>query len=295
MALSNPRPLYGIHSVSPYSRTDGSFYGILKVLEGSSLNLAGSLVKLEGGSQPYPFAVESGAINAEIALKVGEYPDFLYTLFLGNAPSASGSSATGSVSTLTNKLGTSVMKATTGIASAGITPTTGAANLKFGKYVVKAASATTVDVYFSSDADMSRGTAGTYQDDLLKITATPLTVTASVPVSVPNFGVDLTGGSGTIGMTVGDTATFEVLPPSNKSMSVKIGGAADSFPEFGMICMAQKTGNKQMTELDVFRCKGSGMPLGLQAKAFGKTDIKVEAFYDSSQDGVFKERWIEET
>ena len=34
MALTAPRNIFGVHSVSPYSRTDGLFYGIIKVLKG---------------------------------------------------------------------------------------------------------------------------------------------------------------------------------------------------------------------------------------------------------------------
>ena len=32
MSLSDPRIVFGVHSVSPYSRTDGTFYGELGVL-----------------------------------------------------------------------------------------------------------------------------------------------------------------------------------------------------------------------------------------------------------------------
>ena len=70
MALSNPRIVFGVHSVSPYSRTTGEFYGILKVLGGSSLSLSGELLKLNGGSRKYPWAVEDGLITAEMTLKV---------------------------------------------------------------------------------------------------------------------------------------------------------------------------------------------------------------------------------
>lgn len=289
MALSQPRSIFGIHSVAPYSRTDGTSYGILKVLEDSSLQLQGKLVSLMGGSSKYPWAVEEGEINAQVSLKVSEYPDFLFTLFLGQSPTSSGVSATGSVSALVNKQGTSLMNATTGIASIAITASTGAANLKFGKYVVKVVSATTVDVYISSDADFARGSSAlSYQDDTLKITATALTITTTGGITViPNTGLQFVGGSGTIGMTTGDTATFSVLPPSTKSMTVNVGAVASVFPEFGMIAMAKKKGTGELFELDIYRCKGQGLPIGMAMNAFGKTDIKIDAFYDSAQDGVF--------
>jgi len=49
--------------------------------------------------------------------------------------------------------------------------------------------------------------------------------------------------------------TFEVKSPSTKSMTVKIGGTASTFPEFGCLAMAQKRGNGELVELDIFRCK----------------------------------------
>lgn len=296
MGLSNPRSVYGLHSVSPYSRTDGTFYGILKVLKGSSFSSSATNVELTGGSQKYPWAIETGTIKAEVDLKIAEYPDFLFELFLGQAPTAAGVSATGSISTPVNVKGTSLVAAATGVASLSITPTTGAGNLKFGRYVLKAASATTVDVYMATDLDNGRGTALTYQNDLLKITASPLTVTTGgVLTSVPNAGIDLVGGSGAIAFVVGDTAFFDVLPPSNKSMSVNIGAAEAVYPEFGLICMAQRTGDKRMFELDIYRAKGAGMPMPFAPNAWNEADIKLGVFYDATKNGIAKVTYIEET
>jgi hypothetical protein len=291
MGLSQPRQVFGVHSVSPYSRVTGEFYGIIKVLEGSTIALTGDLVKSTGGSNRFPWAVEEGLLSAEISLKVKEYPDFLFELLLGVAPTAGSAEASGNCSTLTNKKGSSTMHATTGIASAAV-KASAKADLKFGKYVVKVVSATTVDVYASTDVDFSRGTDKTYESDLLKITASALTIVAATATEIPGFGIELTGGSGTIGMTTGDTATFEVRPINTKSSSVIIGANADEFPEFGAIVMAAKRGNGEMFELDCYRCKGIGLPIALQANAFSEAEIKMEAFYDSTLNGVFKMRHV---
>ena len=71
-------------------------------------------------------------------------------------------------------------------------------------------------------------------------------------------------------------------------MEVTIGGSSDVFPEFGAIMMASQRGNGEMFEIDAFRCKGSGLPLGLQEKAFGESEVAVKAFYDSAKNGVAK-------
>lgn len=291
MALSDPRIIFGVHSVSPYSRTTGEFYGILRVLGGSSLSLSGELQKLNGGSNKFPWAVEDGNITAEMSLKIKEYPDFLFELFLGKAPTAAGADTAGTVSAVTDKYGTSVV-ASTGLASVSVIPSTGAADLKFGKYLVKAASATTIDVYASTNIDFARGTDADYESDLLKVTSSPLTITTGGNTDIASFGLRFVGGAGAIAFVTGDTATFEVKPPSSKSMSVLIGENSAVFPEFGAILMAKKRGNLEMFEVDAFRCKAVGLPIGFEENAFSEAEVKAEVFYDSAKNGIMSVRSI---
>lgn len=293
MALSTPRSFFGVHSVSPYSRTTGEFYGILKVLGGSSLALNGELIELQGGSSKYSWAVEDGRIDAELSLKTREYPSFLFTLFLGVTPTDGSAETSGNASAIANKYGTSVVNASTGITSVATVST--AADLKFGKYVIKAASSTTVDVYYSSDEDIKRGTDGTYQNDALKITSSALTVPSGSTVAIPNFGITLNGGSGTIGMTTSDTATFEVRPINTGYTTATIGAAGSTFPEFGAILMAQQRGNGEMLEIDALRVKAVGLPIGFEENTFSEAEIKAKCFYDSTQDAVFKMRHVKAT
>jgi hypothetical protein len=293
MALSDPRILFGIHQVSPYSRADGSFYGTLKVLGGSSLSLTGELIKLNGGSNKYPWAVEDGLITSEMTLKFKEYPAFLWTLFLGQAPTTAGVDAAGAVSTAANKLGTSVVSAT-GIASVSVIPTTGAANLKFGKYMIRRASATTLNIYVSSDIDFARGTAETYDDDALLVAVTGA-ITTGGNTDVASLGLRFVGGAGAIAFVAGETATFEVKPPSTSSMEVVVGGAASTFPEFGCLIYGKKRGDSSVMEIDAYRCKAVGLPIGFDENAFSEAEVKVEVFYDSAQNGVMKIRHLVES
>lgn len=294
MGLSDPRIIFGIHSVSPYSRTTGEFYGILRVLGGSSLSLSGELIKLNGGSSKYPWAIEDGLITAEMSLKPKEYPDFLFELFLGKAPTAVGSDTAGVVSTAVDKYGTSIVDAATGLASVIVIPSTGAANLKFGKYVLKATSDDDLNIYVSSNIDFARGTDEDYDDDLLLV-GTVAIGDSGATTDVASLGLRFTAGSGTTAFVTGDTATFQVLPPSTKSMSVSIGGNSDVFPEFGSILMAKKRGNLEMFEIDAHRCKGVGLPLGMEENAFSEAEIKVECFYDSTLNKVLSIRHISPT
>lgn len=292
--LSQPRQLFGVHSFTPYSRTDGTFYGILKCLESSAVNLSGSQIELHAGSLKYSWASETGQITGEMSLKFSEYPDFLFTILLGKAPTQTTSETAGNISTLTNVYGTSVMNATTGIASVLVIPSTGAANLKFGKYIVKAITATTVKVYASSDIDFARGTAETFDGDDLNLTdsSSALAIATTTALNITNIGVKLTGGSGTIGMTAGDTASFEIRPVNSKASVVTIGGASDVFPEFGAIVVAQYRGTNEMYEIDAYRCKASGMNVPFDMFAWAKSDVKVKMLYDSTKNAVFKSRYV---
>lgn len=291
MALSDPRVIFGVHSASPYNRSTGEFYGIMRVLGGSSVSLSSELVKLNGGSNKYPWAVEDSTITAEISLKVKQYEDFMFELFLGKAPTAVNTPDTdGTVSTVTNKYGTSIV-ASTGLASVSVIPTTGAADLKFGKYVLKYASATTLNIYVASNIDFARGTDEDYDNDLLLVGVTGA-ITTGGNTDVASLGLRFVGGAGVIAFTSGDTATFEVQPPFTKSMSVTIGANSDVFPEFGCIMLAKKRGNLEMFEVDALRCKGVGMPIGLEENAFSEAEIKAEAFYDSSANAVLKIRHV---
>lgn len=292
MALSDPRTIFGIHSVSPYNRTTGEFYGIAKVLDSSSIAVNSELIQLTGGSQKFPWAIENGLSTAEISLSVGQYDNFLLELAYGKAPTANAAEATGSMTALSNKKGSSVVDASTGIASVGIT-SGDSADLKFGKYLVKVTDALNdeVTVYLSSDIDMTRGTDGSYSSDLLDIGTATIPGTGGT-VALADYGIEFTGGSGTIAMTDGDTATFEVRPPNSESMDLVIGGASDTVPEVGMMIYAQQRGTGEMFEIDVYRAKLTGMPFGFTKNEWSVAEITAQAFYDSARNGVLAIRHV---
>lgn len=293
MSLSAPRSIFGIHSFSPYRRSNGLFYGEIRVLENSSIGLTGETISLQGGSNKFDWSSEVGSLTAEMSLSFSEYPDFVFELFAGNAPTTSAAEASGSVTAITNKNGTG-MVASTGIASVGVKAGS-ESDVKFGKFVVKQASATTVDIYFSSDADIGRGTNGEYTSDALLVVA-GLTITQSAAVEITGFGVELTGDSGVIALVAGDTATFESKPVNSESMDVTIGQLSDqSFPEFGAIIMAAKQGNGELFEIDALRCQAAGLPIGFARNSYSPAEVTVKMLYDSAQDGVFKIRHVSPT
>lgn len=295
MALSEVRSVFGIHSFSAYRRSDRTFYGTLRVLGSSSFSLTGENVVLNGGSNKYPWQVEEGLITAEISLVTREYPDWLFEVLLGRAVTQNSAEAAGSVSGLANVLGTSVVDSTTGIASIAATAAD-EADLKFAKYRIVAASPTTVDVFASSNLDFARGTDAEFVDDSLKINSSPITVPdASGTVALADFGLEITGGSGTVAMTAGDSAEFEVQPINTGSIDAVFGAPSDSFPEFGAIIYGKKQGSGRMFELDVYRVKGAGLPLNFEENAFSEASVTLTAFFDSARNGVFSIRDVTPT
>jgi len=295
MGLSAPRAIFGVHSFTPYNRTTGEYNGILKVLNNSTVSIAGEQVKLFGGSNKNAWASEDGPLTSELNIKAKQIENFMIEVFFGKAPTVGSAGATGEVSTIANKKGTSAVSATVGIASVAIA-SGGGVDLKFAKFVVKVISATTVDVFISTDIDQNRGADLVIQNDALKITASALTIPSTGgTVAIPNTGLEFAGGSGTVAMTADDTATFEVLPLYDSAMNVKIGGVADNFPEFGSIVIAQKRGNEQMFEIDCFRCKAIGLPFGFTENAWAEPEMKADILYDSTEDGIVKIRSIAPT
>jgi len=293
--LTAPRIVYGVHSISPYKRADGTFYGIAKNIKGSTISLSGDIVDLYGGSNRFAWASQPSTIKAELSIKSNSYPNFLIELFLGTAPTDNAAEATGAVSTAVNVLGTSVINASNGISAVTAT-SADEADLKFGKYVIKAVSANTFDLYLSTDADFARGNDGSYQDDTLKLNATPLSIGTTLIEAT--YGLTFTK-VGTPAFVTGDTATFEVKPINIKSMNVTIGSASTMFfPEFGAIVMAQKIssgysgGTDELFEVDLFRCIGIGMPIGMEHMAFSTPELKAKCLYDAGKDGVMKIRHV---
>ena len=134
--------------------------------------------------------------------------------------------------------------------------------------------------------DFGRGTSKDYESDLMEV-AKGLTITMGAATEVPGFGVELTGGSGTIGMTIGDTAVFETRPVNSGSMSVEIGSRSDEFAEFGAILSAEKKSG-EIFVIDVYRAKAIGMPFGFEEKAYGEYEQSIEVIYDREKDALCK-------
>jgi hypothetical protein len=294
MGLSAPRHLFGIHSIVFYNRATKLPYGpIVKVLASGGIEMASEFEDLTGGSEKFVVASESKLVTTELKFTAKEYPDFMFELFLGATVTQNSAEASGNVSSLTNVNGTSVQNATAGIAS--IAALAGSeANLKFGKFVIKAMSATTVNVYGSSDIDFNRGTDVAYQDDTLKILAADVTIPASgATVSIASLGLELTGGSaGAIAMTSGDTAEFAVRPINQGNSVIEVGASTSSFPEFGCFLYTQKRSSSEYFEIEVYKAVGAGLPLLAEEKTWSQAELTIKVLKDFEKDKIMTIRAI---
>lgn len=289
MVQSAPQTIFGVHSLVLYDRANWLPFGHIRILGGLNLALEGDFVDLFGGCNRFAWDSEAGTLDTNLTGTIKEIPNFAFEKFLGGSATASSAEASGNTGTIANKKGTSVVAAT-GIATS-TTKAGSEADLKDAVYIVRAVSATTVDVYSMSSVDFDKGTDLTFQDDLLKITASPLTITASTAVEIPNTGVELTGGAGAIGMTTDDTAIFYTRKVNSGSDLITVGGT-QSFPEFGVMGSSCKKSNGDTFTFQLFRCKGIGLPLALAESAWLETDITIKALYDSDEEKVGEIRRI---
>jgi len=289
MSFGYNRINYGIHSICPFRISDGLPYGILKVLGGGTMTLSSEFEELFGGSNKFAWAVEAKTISSEWTATVKSMPDFMFELFLGASVASTVASAAGTVGDFANVSNTSVLQAAAGIASvqakAGST-----VDLKDGIYIIKAVSPTTVDVYGLSDLEFKKlGAVNSlsFIDEALKVNAAPLTITTGgAATEILGLGVEMLGGSGAIGMAVGDTARFSVRSAHAGLSEISIGSASTIFPEHKQLCLGQKRANGDTFEMELFRVVGSGMPIPFEEQTFAIPELAMKLVQDSVEDKV---------
>jgi hypothetical protein len=261
-------------------------FGILKVLAGGQINLAAEYEELFGGSQFFPWAIEPKNISPDFSATVKQMEDFMFELYLAATVTTTAASATGTVSTVANQLGTSCVSATVGIASVTLKANQ-EADMKDGHLVFVVASATTVDVYYSSDLEFKRGNDLSFLDDLLLVEAGITVPDSGGTVDIANTGLEITGGSGTVNMAnTGDTAECIVFSPHGGLSEILIGASGATFPEHNLVCVAGKRSQGDTFEMEIYRALGSGFPISLTEMTFAIPDLTVKLIYDSAEDGI---------
>ena len=287
MAKDPKHLTFGIHGVTICDYFTFTPIGEeLDVIGDLELTVSAEIEALYGGSHIFPVAGEGKSFSCEGSLELREYPEEIAEYLVAGVGAATAAAAAGGVTTIANRKGTSVMSATTGIASVGL-KTGETAELKAGIYVVVATAATKVDVYACTKQFLKRGTDLTLTAGSMKI-ASDLTVETSTAVEVTDTGVELTGGSGTIGMTVGDTAWYEVYPPHNGVETITLGQSDAEFKRVALVLTAQARTTGQIFYIFCPNALCLGLPLGMKEKAFQAGNVTIGVYTDETLDYAIK-------
>ena len=271
--------VFGVHSVTPYDLANGKPLSLkpFDVLGTFSVASTQEIIENFGGSNFDAFDIESGARTFEGSMLLKNLPNALIEIATGSIPTENAAESAGSVTALRNVLNASVLDGTTGIDSVALKAGS-TIDVPFATYTVEAVSPTTVDVFVHSDVDFAQGTDKTFKAGTHKINSSPLTITTGgATTEITDFGIDLVGGSGTIGMTTGDTAVFESRPANLSSRSVIIGSPLSAPKKIGLIAYAQRKSDGVMHKINIFKTLAGGLPLVLTEKAYFEGEVTFKA------------------
>ena len=156
-----------------------------------------------------------------------------------------------------------------------------------------AVSATTVDVYSVSDFQFNRGTDLYFDDDVLKITSSPLTIASGATVEITGTGLDLTGASGAISMSTGDVAEFKVAPPHTGISDIDIGVPGEKFSEHGLWLFGKERGSGEKVMIECYKAQCvSGLTYNMSMSDFSTTDVTIKLMLDTTKNKVATIRFI---
>ena len=144
-----------------------------------------------------------------------------------------------------------------------------------------------------TDVSFAKGTDIAYEDDDLKITATPLTIAdTGAVVEIPDTGLELTSGSGTIAMTALDSAYFKVAAAHGGISEIDVGASSSEFVEHGQYLLAQKRSNGDLFEIQAYRVLAGGIPISLEETTFAIPELTAKMLWDEVENKVYTIRAI---
>lgn len=146
---------------------------------------------------------------------------------------------TANASQIRNAVGTSLVEATTGITATATVADP--LNIKDAEFVIKAKTATTIDIYVNGK-----------QDPIF----TDITVVASTAIPLTGYGIEITGGSGVISLSVGDEARFHT--EKSKKMSLGFNFKPNDKAYHIIMWEAEKPTDKQKNIIALRKCVLAG-------------------------------------
>ncbi|MFA6582668.1 MAG: hypothetical protein WCS77_00070 [Elusimicrobiaceae bacterium] len=278
MAIEKVKDFYGAKFLIPYSRTTGLPFGVFRVLQEINFERKVDFKDLTGGDAQGAWDTELGQPENSLSVKLKEYPNFVFSLFEGNTPTENAAEAAGYIGTPTNKVGTSVIKATTGIASIAV-KSAKIANLPAGRLLLKATAANKIRIYLLG---LPKGDAA-FQNIGGEIASAEITIpSSSGTVDVDDLGLTITAGSGTVAFTADDTAYVDVRPVNSGSMSVDVGGVTATMSEFGAMVVFPQKSDGAIFYIDIFRVKAFGVPWSAKMREWSEWTLNGKVLVDTA-------------
>ena len=284
--LSPKNTRFGVKAIVPYNREDKVPYGFSEVIASGGLDLTGEMISLHGGSNRYSYDAAHGFIEPKMSVTTKEFPSWLFQLMLGTTPTVTDIKGGGVVQNIENRKGTSLQSDD---AITGISIDTNA-NLKVGRYTVKAVTATTIDIFASSDVDAGEGATSSFLtlfSDQLKINKAPLEIADGKNIEITQLGITLEVAASVSGIMVGDTFTFDIFPKADYFREVTIGKNTDKFPVFGMYVISENIKGTALCIIDCFKCKANGLPQTFTEKSWSESELSIMPLIDGTE-GVAK-------
>ena len=270
------KTVLGVHDVviRDYSTQENPL--MLKVVDGVKLDLAEKVVMAKGGEARDAYAAAIVDSNGKITVTVKELSNALLSNLFHNTATEGGADSAPVISALSNVVGTSCYNTTTGIQA--VAADTGTP--KEGVYRVVAVSGTTVNVYASTDIDgvtLSDETTGL-------VNATPLTITSGAYTDVSAIGVKLEGGSGTIGLTIGDSFSFSVVRANVGTIDVNIGLENNKSYKEVFLVFGENT-ERDFAYMRFYKCVVSRSAINIAVKDYHSFELEITPIKDPLNSG----------
>ena len=284
MSTENISYNFGAKALIFYDRASFKPVGVFRVI--SSVEFAREIEKLPltGGHNNGAWAIEAGEPTNSLTATLMEFPNFAFTeLDNATATTTTGEDSSGNVTTIANKVGTSILDTITGIAS--VAAITGSEDkLPLGKIVVVGTSDTAkVDVFLLGDV----ASGSIPVTDELSLLAAGVTVPGTGgTVSLADYGIEITGGSGAVAFTEGDSAFFDTRPANSVTTVINMADQAD-IKNLGMILVYPKNSQKEQDIVD-FPCVAvGGTPFAANTREYAEFEFTGTPLYDSDRDSLY--------
>lgn len=296
MALTEPVKLFGEHSITFLDYSTKIPRKTVKVIAETTLPFQADVEVLYGGSNKLAWDAEPKYIKPEGSLQFKQFDTELYE-WLCNATTTSTTVAGTAVPSTTGVISTPVnVKGTTMYSAAGmIAPTiTSGKNtdLKEGLYVVEAASASTYNVYITTDYDFIAGSQTYLLDNTMKIVSAHAMATG-VGVDISNFGLTITGGASATALTIGDTCTFEVTPIYHELETITAGQSGLILPYMSCVISAARKGTGDLWRVYAPKVLLAGFDTALKEFAYATATAKLYFLYSYADDFVWKAKKVQ--